>query len=74
MKRLKLSKTKLEELELAHLKFTTKKHVIYPYKTLSILFYVEFNSLTQASKMLRIDRNTVKPKFRSRADTYPLFL
>jgi len=60
MKRLKLSKAELEELEIAHLRFATKKHVIYPYKILSILFYVEFNSLTQASKMLRLDRNTVK--------------
>lgn len=60
MKRLKLSKKELEELELAHLKLAKKKHVTYPYKILSVLLYAKFNSLKKVSVMLYLDRNTVK--------------
>ena len=60
MKKLKLSKIEIKKLELEHSNISKAKHVVYPYKILSVLLYFEYQSLKKASLILRLNRNTIK--------------
>ena len=60
MKRLNPTKKEREKLEQAHKNIVTKKNVEYPFKILSVLFYIDFNSITKVASHLRVDRKTVR--------------
>ncbi len=60
MKKLQLSKLERKKLELEHSNISKAKHIVYPYKILSVLLYSEYQSLKKVSSVLRLNSNTIK--------------